>query len=166
MSKATAAPYDGLYQVAYVTNDFARALAQFRQTHGIADFMQLPRMNYATTQGRVAICNIALAYVGAIEIEVIEPLEGDVQFYRDFVPGDGTFAVRFHHLCRLFDSKEALERQVEHHRAEGRAMPVDGAAPGTARYFYADFRAELGHYLEGIYFEPEARSFLASIPRY
>jgi hypothetical protein len=167
MSKAIDAPYDGLYQVAYVTNDFERALKQFGATHGIAQFMQLPKMRYITGPGREAVCNIALAYVGAIEIEVIEPLEGDVQLYRDYLPKDGTFAVRHHHLSRMFDSREALERQIGTYRAQGRAVPVDGSSGGGAtRYFYADYRAELGHYMEGIHFEPEARAFLASIPRY
>jgi Glyoxalase/Bleomycin resistance protein/Dioxygenase superfamily len=167
MSKASDAPYDGLYQVAYVTNDFERALKQFGDTHRIAQFMELPRMAYITGPGREAVCNIALAYVGAIEIEVIEPLEGDVQLYRDYLPKDGAFAVRHHHLSRLFDSREALERQIAAYRAQGRAVPIDGSsAGGGARYFYADYRAELGHYMEGIHYEPDARVFLASIPRY
>jgi hypothetical protein len=167
MSKAIDAPYDGLYQVAYVTNDFQRALKQFGDTHRIAEFMQLPKMTYATGPGRAAVCNIALAYAGAIEIEVIEPLEGDVQLYRDYLPKDGKFAVRHHHLSQLFDSREALERQIEAHKAKGRAVPIEGSAAGGAtQYFYADYRAELGHYMEGIYYAPEARAFLASIPRF
>lgn len=166
MSTATDAPYDGFYQVAYITNDFERALQQFGATHGIREFMRLPRMNYVTGPGRAAVCNIALAYVGATEIEVIEPLEGDVQIYREVLPRDGTFAVRFHHLCRMYPTKEAVEAEIARHRAEGRAVPVDGAAPGSARYFYADYRAELGHYVEGIWFEPQARAFLAGIPRH
>ena len=103
--------------------------------------MKIPEMHYNTGSGREAVCHIALAYVGATEIEVIQPLSGDVQLYRDFLPDDNAFAVRFHHLCRLFDSKEKLELQIAAYRKEGRALPIDASAPGTARYFYADFRA-------------------------
>ena len=80
MSKASDAPYDGLYQVAYVTNDFERALRQFGDTHRIAQFMQLPKMRYGTGPGREAVCNIALAYVGAIEIEVISRSKATCSF--------------------------------------------------------------------------------------
>jgi hypothetical protein len=159
-------PFPGFYQVAYVTSDFDRALAQFGVTHRVGSFMELRGMHYATGPGREAICDVALAYVGATEIEVIHPISGDVQVYRDYLPRDGTFAVRFHHLSRLFETKEELEQELAGFRLQGRAVPVDGSAPGTARYFYADFRPELGHYVEGIYFEPEARAWLASIPRF
>jgi hypothetical protein len=81
--------------------------------------MQLPKMRYGTGPGREAVCNIALAYVGAIEIEVFEPLEGDVQLYRDYLPADGAFAVRHHHLSRLFDNREALERQIAAYSSAG-----------------------------------------------
>jgi len=164
--QGASAPFPGLYQVAYVTNDFERALRQFGVTHRIGEFMKLPEMHYNTGPDREAVCNVALAYSGALEIEVIQPLSGDVQFYKDYLPTDGAFTVRFHHLSRLFESKAELEQQVAEYRKAGRALPVDGYSPGTARYFYADFRAEAGHYMEGIYFEPEAQAWLASIPRF
>jgi hypothetical protein len=157
-------PYVGFYQVAYVTNDFERALAQCAQTHGAHQFARLPAMRYETGPGRTAICNIGLAYVGATEIEVIHPLEGDVQIYRDVLSASG-FAIRFHHLARLYQSREELESQIAAYRKAGRPVPIDGTSPGSARYFYADFRVEMGHYVEGIWFEPAARSWLATIPR-
>ena len=166
MSDPVIGPFPGLYQVAYVTNDFERALAQFGVTHAIGDFARLPATNFNTGPGRNARCDIALAYVGATEIEVIHPISGDVQIYADYLPMDGTFAVRFHHVGRFFDSRDVLERQVAEYRRQGRHVPVDGSAPGSARYFYADFRAELGHYMEGIWYEPAARAWLATIPRF
>lgn len=154
----------GFYQVAYVTNDFERALQQCGRTHGIREFARLPGMRYPTGPGREAVCDVALAYVGATEIEVICPRSGDVEIYRDHLPPSG-FGLRFHHLGRLFDSVAELEQQVERYVREGRALPVNAASPGSARYFYADYRAELGHYIEGICFEPQARAWLSSIPR-
>ena len=130
MSRAIDAPYDGLYQVAYVTNDFERALKQFGDTHRIAQFMQLPKLSYVTGPGREAVCNIALAYVGAIEIEVIEPLEGDVQLYRDYLPKDGTFAVPSPSPVSSVRQPGGTERQVETYRAQGRAVP--STAPQAA----------------------------------
>jgi hypothetical protein len=166
MSTTALAPFPGVYQVAYVTNDFERALKQFGRTHHIGDFLRMTPMHYGTRAGREAICNVALAYAGATEIEIIEPLDGDVQLYRDYLPTDGSFAVRFHHLSRLFNSERDLEQRIADYRRDGRAIPIEGSVPEMARYFYADFRAELGHYMEGIYFQPGARKWLDSIPRF
>ena len=157
-------PRVGFYQVAYVTNEFERALQQCARTHGAHQFARLPGLRYETGPGRAAICHVALAYVGDTEIEVIQPLEGDVGFYREALPATG-FALRFHHLARLYDTREEVEAQIAAYRLEGRALPVDGSSPGSARYYYADFRAELGHYIEGIWFEPAARQWLGTIPR-
>jgi hypothetical protein len=154
----------GFYQVAYVTNDFERALQSFRQSHGIHQFARLPAMRYPTGPGREAVCDVALAYVGCTEFEVICPQSGDVDIYRDYLPGSG-FGLRFHHLGRLYHSMAELEQQLERHVQEGRILPINAAAPGSARYFYADHRAELGHYIEHICFEPAARAWLAGIPR-
>jgi hypothetical protein len=154
----------GFHQVAYVTNDFEQALALCRQTHGIREFARLPGMHYPTGPGREAVCDVALAYVGAVEFEIICPLSGDVGIYRDCLPASA-FALRFHHLGRRYDSVAELEQQIEQYARAGRALPVNAASPGSARYFYADYRAELGHYIEGICFEPQARAWLATIPR-
>jgi Glyoxalase/Bleomycin resistance protein/Dioxygenase superfamily len=157
-------PRVGFYQVAYVTNDFERALRQCTLTHGAREFARMPAIQYEIGPGRAVVCNVGLAYVGATEIEVIEPLEGDVAVYRDALPTEG-FALRFHHLARLYDTREEVEAQIAVYRREGRALPVDGTSPGSARYYYADFRAELGHYIEGVWFEPASRAWLGTIPR-
>jgi len=157
-------PRVGFYQVAYVTNEIERALELCAQTHGAYQFARLPGLRYQTGPGREAICHVALAYVGDTEIEIIQPLDGDVGFYREVLPASG-FALRFHHLARLHESRQEVEAQITAYRLGGRALPVDGSSPGSARYYYADFRAELGHYIEGIWFEPGARQWLSTIPR-
>ena len=93
-------PRVGFYQVAYVTNELERALQQCARTHGAHQFARLPGLRYETGPGRAAICHVALAYVGDTEIEVIQPLEGDVGFYREVLPATG-FALRFHHERHL-----------------------------------------------------------------
>lgn len=165
MKTVASAPFAGVYQVAYVTTDLNFAMEQFAISHRVKQFLEMRPMRYAIGPGQEAVCDIALAYVGAVELEIIQPLEGDVQVYRDFLPRDGRFAVAFHHIATLFDSADALEERLAAHRSAGVRIPVDGASPGAARYFYADFREQLGHYVESIYFEPAARSFLQSIPR-
>lgn len=157
-------PFPGYYQVAYVTTDLDRAMKLFGETHGLHRYFEMRDLRYKTGPGREAHCDIALAYLGATEIEIIQPLDGDVQLYRDFLPADG-FGVRFHHLCKLFETEAGFDAQIAAYEKRGMKFPIMGSAPGNSRYFYCDFRAELGHYLEGIVFEPQARGWLAEIPR-
>ena len=41
----------------------------------------------------------AMGARGGLIVELIEPLAGEVEFYRRFLPDDGSFAVRFHHFA-------------------------------------------------------------------
>ncbi|MBV9840534.1 MAG: VOC family protein [Sphingomonadaceae bacterium] len=158
-------PFAGFYQLAYVTPDIDAAQRLFAETHGIPRFLEMRDARYPTRDGREAHCHLALAYRGAIEIEIIQPIDGDIDFYRAFLPSPPTL-VRFHHVCRLFDSRDALEAEVERLTREGRALPIN-AGSSIARYFYCDRRADLGHFIEGIHFEEEGqRNLLAAIPRF
>jgi catechol 2,3-dioxygenase-like lactoylglutathione lyase family enzyme len=161
---AASPPFAGVYQLAYVTRDIAAAQAFFGETMGLARFLAMRDIRYPTRDGREAHCHIALAYLGATEIEIIEPIDGDVQHYRDFLP-DAPAVVRFHHTCRLFGSEAELERQVAIYRAMGRSFPIDASFAGS-RYFYCDFTADLGHYVEGIFMDESRREWLQSIPKY
>jgi catechol 2,3-dioxygenase-like lactoylglutathione lyase family enzyme len=156
----------GIHQLAYVTNDIDRALATFAATHGIEQFMELRALEYQTVADKQAKCNVALAYLGPVQVEVIQPLAGDVQVYRDFLPSDASFGLRFHHVAHLYESDEALERGLRHYQQQGRRVPVDGAQPGAVRYFYVDLRDELGHYIEAISYQPASLAWLETLPHY
>jgi hypothetical protein len=157
-------PFPGLYQVAYVTNQIFAAQRLFGETYGLASFMQMHDIHYPTRDGRQAHCHVSLAYLGALEIELIQPLDGDVQHYLDYLPAQPKI-VQFHHTCQLFDSEEAYEAKLAQYRATGREFPIDAATPGN-RYFYCDFTADLGHYVEGLYLDETRRDWLNEIPRY
>lgn len=165
MTRSATGPFPGYYQVGYVTSDFDRALAQFSETHNIRRFLEMRDTRYETGPGREAVCHIGLAYSGSTEIEVIAPLSGDVQLYRDVLPASG-FAVRFHHLPRMFSDDAAFDAQVEQYQHAGRALPILGGGGNVGRYFYADYREKLGHYLEGIVFGPDGRKLLETVPRF
>ncbi|MGE0386349.1 MAG: VOC family protein [Gammaproteobacteria bacterium] len=163
-AKATG-PFPGFYQFGYVTNDFDRAVAQFARTHGIGSFLQMREMQYETGPGRAAICHLGLAMSGATEIEIIAPLDGDVGIYREILPASG-FALRFHHASRIIADEAAFDAELERHRRDGRPLPIVGGAKGSTRYFYADFRPELGHYVENIVFGPDTQAMMDAMPRY
>lgn len=162
---AIVGPFAGYYQVAYVTTDLDRAMALFGETHGLKRWFEMRDIRYPTGPQREAHCDIGLAYLGSTEFEIIQPLDGDVKIYQDFLPDTAGFALRFHHISRMYDSEADLEAQVAKYRGQGKPFPIEGRVPGNSRYYYCDFRAELGHYLEGIWFEPDARGWMDQIPR-
>ena len=49
----------------------------------------------------------------------------------------------------------------------GVAIALEGRdeQSGT-QYYYADYRAKLGHYIENIYYPPAAREFFRQIPTF
>jgi len=164
-SISTHLPGAGLYQLAYVTNDFERALEQCGAIHGVHEFRKLSQINVNLGAGLTALCNIALAWVGPTQLEVIQALEGEVALYAEGLPSSG-FGLKLHHLARLHATREDVEAQVEKYRSEGRAMPIDAEEPGWGRYCYADFRRELGHYIEHAWFTPRALEWQAGLPRF
>lgn len=159
-------PYPGFFQVAYVTRDIARAQAQFADSHGIERFLEMRDIHYQTGPGREAHCHVSLAYVGATEIEIIQPIDGDVAVYVGGLPDADGQVVRFHHLCRRFATRGEFEAEANRLTARGLELPIRGDGPGIGSYFYCDMRALVGHFVEGIFFEDDAADWLASIPRF
>jgi len=157
-------PVAGLYQLAYVTNDFEQALTRCVTIYGGCEFTRLPRINVNLGAGRSVVCNLALAWVGTTQLEIIQALEGEVGIYADGLRSSG-FELKVHHLGRLHASREEVERLVAGYHAEGRAVPINAEEPGWGRYCYADFRGELGHYIEHAWYTPRAREWHAGLPR-
>jgi Glyoxalase/Bleomycin resistance protein/Dioxygenase superfamily len=158
-------PLNNAVQIAYVTNDIDRARKTFRTIYGVERWLDLAGMSGRRTvsiparNGEIEIRGM-IAYVGAIQFELIEPVVDPQRLYTGFLPADGTFAIRFHHLGfnqQGVKDVRALEQSLSHDHmipmaTDSETMPV----------FYADARDRLGHYLE--YFSLPA-AFDALIPK-
>src|ERR1700712_5775155 len=86
-------------QIAYVTNDLDRALAVWRDEFDIPAFHVFTNDVPGLESSQPYQLKIALAQVGGIEIELIEPLHGTAPLHAEPLPRDGTFAIRFHHVA-------------------------------------------------------------------
>ena len=150
-----------LQQVSYVTNDLERALAMFRDVYGVQNFMDTGRVTFTMGSGEVVDFRVALAYVGEMQFEVIEPIGGAVDCYREALPPDGSFAIRFHHLSFRARSREEIEKLKQAARDSGHTLGYTGPF-GDSAFFYADARAHLGHFLEYTYTDPV---YDAALPR-
>jgi hypothetical protein len=67
-SISTHLPGAGLYQLAYATNDFERALGQCAAIYGAREFEKLLRIDIDLGAGRTVVCNLALAWVGTTQL--------------------------------------------------------------------------------------------------
>jgi len=148
-------------QVAYVTNDFDRALSNVTETTGVRHFLQLRDYEYIAGPGAIVRCHIAMALAGGVEIEIIEPRGGAQEIYRDRL-GGAEFGLHFHHVAYGLPSLEVLTDLKARISAQGAPIALEGVAPEGLTYFYADLRASLGHYVEYVYGTPAYEAAMAA----
>jgi hypothetical protein len=158
----------GFDQIAYVTNDLAQACATFRD-YGIPRFHIVERELDAMVRGERGTLRLglALAAVGDVEIELIEPRGGRADLYTELLPRDGRFAVALHHLrVRVSGTLDDWERARAALVAAAAPIALEGGREGV-RFVYVDDRARLGHYTEHVWFSEGERARRADvIPRY
>ncbi len=139
------------YQNAYVTRDVDKWIKTFQQ-HGKVDKV----LTYEgttpirTSAGDTTQTNkLAFIWIGDLQYELIQPISGSVDIYRDALPaGDG---LQFHHICmRIPDWKEFRPR------VDAQPYPVvlEGGNE-LLRFLYLDARPFLGHYLEYVWMDEE-----------
>lgn len=151
-------------QLAYVTNDFNRALKQFADRHGVTRFLEMRNEPAPTLAGRFAQLHVGLAWASeTTQVELIAPLSGDDAIYRSALRGDA-FSVVMHHVGQQAASQAEFDALREEARTLGLAVVID-----TPAYFYVDTRATLGHCIEHIntpeHMSLERRAVRDSIPR-
>lgn len=149
------------FQLAYVTNDFDRAIAALRERHDMGPFHELRDLELPTGPDRIAVGHFGVAFKGGMQFEVIQPLAQDIGIYDGLLPG-ADFGMAFHHLGRCHSSLDAYRASVDSASAQW-AMPIDHGAFGGF-FAYADARPTFGHYFEFFCF-PDGRH-LAGVPHY
>ena len=163
-----ARPHARHSQVAYVTSDMERALAVFRDDYDVPSFHVFANDAPGLTQSDGARLKIALALVGGVEIELIEPQEGSAPLFSEVLPADGSFAIRFHHVAyRIEGTLADYEAHLVSLDAAAHPVAWHGAMGDLMRFAYTDERALLGHYIEYVWMDPALFAQLSSvIPSY
>jgi hypothetical protein len=140
----------GVAQLGFVVRDLDQAVECWWKMFGIGPWHYYtygkPLVKTMTYHGRPAVyrMRLALAWIGKLRIELIQPLEGDT-VYADFVRQHG---YGLHHLGVLTqDMRDALRRA----REAGLPMTMDGlgfGADGDGHYAYLDTDESLGTTIE------------------
>ena len=155
-------------QNAYVTNDLNRALAVWRDAFGAPSFHVFTNDAPGLSSSHPYRLKIALANVGGVEIELIEPLDDLATLHAEPLPKDRSFAICFHHVAMRIQGELA---DFEAHMASLDPVlhPVvwRGGLGDLMRYAYTDERPTLCHYVEHVWFDDAFYAQMASaIPVY
>jgi catechol 2,3-dioxygenase-like lactoylglutathione lyase family enzyme len=133
----------GLFQQAYVVDDFEGSQRAFRETLGCSAFVTLPPsdLEYDFRGGRTTCAlEIGFARSGNVQIELIRPLRG-TGLHSEFLEKNGPGA---HHLGFLVDD---IDAEADAARALGFAN-LQGATFGALRFCYLDTFDAFGLYVE------------------
>lgn len=134
------------YQVAYVTRDIDKAMADFRTRASIRHETYFEtEMEVSGPNGTAIMHNkLSLLWVGNVQYEFIEHVKGLEGVYHPALPADGSWRPAFHHVCSRIVDWDDFRRRVDQ-----QDMPVafEGNA-GPLKFLYLDGRAVCGHYLE------------------
>jgi extradiol dioxygenase family protein len=140
-------------QIAYATNDLARAKALFADRYGITRFAQL---GGPLPEG--SAIEVEFAWCGGVMYELLTASGAGSQVYMERPPASG-FAIVQHHygyLVRDADEWAALRRTIDQ---GGWTKRIDQDIPGFMRQVFIE-APELGHLLEFLWPEPAGMAFL------
>ena len=130
------------FQVAYVTNDLARAVEVFKSRFGVSAF----RANDNTLPNGASV-GVRSVWIGGMMYEICCGVGPGMELYTDWAPPGGDFVLRFHHFGYLVTDEAAwaaLEAEIER---GGWTVRTRSDTPGFFRGCYVE-APELGHFLE------------------
>jgi hypothetical protein len=147
--------YATIWQVAYVTHDLDDGMALLRDDFGV-ESTEVPTAGGTFYAGDAPVewdVRIAMGARGGLIVEVIEPIGGEVDFYRRFLPDGG--GLGFHHLAAHVPVGDEAWSSLEGVLADqGLSVEYTLVIPDRVRAGYVDTTALLGHYLEVCQLQP------------
>lgn len=154
----------GLFQICYVTKDLDAGMRRLTASYGIDRFRIKRDVESMPGMPKMSM-HQAHVFVGAVQIELIQPAGGDDALYREVCAADGA-AIRHHHFGLWVDDAAEYADLPATLAQLGISMAFNASIPDIGGAIYADTRAELGHYLEYVHLAPEVkRVYYADVPR-
>ena len=154
------------FQLGYATTDIDQAIEACARVHNAPNFLVRPPMAFPmrTPEGDfTAEVQIAFAYCGDVQIELVKPISDPLGIYTRVLPGEG-FGLVLHHLGFQLDGDLADWDAFRSQIIDDDLLFEGGAADHT-RFLYLDTVAEIGHPMEYLWWGVERRKWLDEIPR-
>jgi hypothetical protein len=143
-----------LLQQAWVVDDLEAAAIRFSKQLGIGPFFLadykpefFSDVTYRGSPAQLAM-RTAISYVGAVQIELIQPTATGPTCYRDTVAAG---CEGFHHLC--FWTHD-IERDIADHVARGSVVANRGRVRKGPAFAYLDATAQIGCMIELLEYSP------------
>jgi hypothetical protein len=147
--------FANIWQLAYVTRDLDEGMALLRDRFGV-ESTEVPTEGATFLVGDEPAdwdVRISMGARGSLILELIEPVGGEVDFYRRFLPENG--ALGFHHMATFIPvGDESWSAMGELLAAHGLRVDYTVLIPDRVRAGYVDTTAMLGHYLEICQLQP------------
>jgi hypothetical protein len=157
------------FQLGYATTDLDRARAAFAEDLGISEFLVRPPavVEVTTPSGKLRMeLQLAFAFLGDTQIELIQPVSGDVACYADVLPSSG-YGTVLHHLGFVVGGELSAWDDVRSELDRSRhPLLFEGAVEDDVRFAYLDSAPVLGHHLEYIWWSRERLAWLDEVPRH
>jgi hypothetical protein len=143
--------FANIWQIAYVTRDLDQGIELLRDELGVEHCTEVPTEGATFLKGDDPApwdVRIAMGARGGMIVEVIEAIDGEVDFYRQALPEEGP-GLGFHHLAALVPTGDEEWERIGGMLAEqGLSYEYTVLIPDRARVAYVDTRPQLGHYVE------------------
>ena len=133
--------FANVWQICWVTTDLERGMEVLRERFGVEHCVEVPTDGATFLKGEEPVdwhARVAMGARGGPILELIEPVGGEVDFYRRFLPEDGSADLRLHHLATFIPlgddawaSLGGAPRKARAERGLHRADP--GPGPGRLR---------------------------------
>jgi catechol 2,3-dioxygenase-like lactoylglutathione lyase family enzyme len=137
-----------MFQQAWVVDDLEAAAQRFSRTLGIGPFFIadyrpefFETVEYRGQPGSLQM-RTAIAYAGAIQVELIQPMGTGPSCYRDTVPAGRE---GFHHIC--FWTHD-IDADIVDYVARGCSVAVRARVKKGPRFAYLDATASIGCMVE------------------
>jgi hypothetical protein len=159
--------FANLWQICWVTSDFDRGMEVMRERLGVQNMIEVSTEGATFLKGDEPApweVRVAMGARGGLVTELIQPVAGEVDFYRRFLPGDGSFGLRLHHLASFValgdDVWESLSEMLA---AQDLSFEYTVLIPNRVRAGYVDTSSMLGHFLEICQLQPEDTEFFSGL---
>jgi hypothetical protein len=153
-----------IWQVCYVTPDLDAGMALLRDRYGI-ESTEVPTDGATFLAGEEPAPWDVRVSMGARRgpiVELIEPVAGEVDFYRRALRDDGELG--FHHVATYVPlGDESWSAIGDLLAGEGLGFEYTVLIPDRVRAGYVDTTKQLGHYLEVCQLQPADTEFFDSL---
>lgn len=158
--------YGPIRQLAYVVEDIDSAIAHWHQQMGIGPFAVVRECKplagafYRGEKSGEVMLNLAFAYIGDVQLELIQQVNDTPSMYREAIER-GPWSVHHYGVC-----VEDYDRAYQHAMTTGFTPVVNAGAAGFARMAYVESAAIPGLVLEIIEWNDFTRPYFDDISEF